>query len=302
MKISENDEPELFLLGIQLLDFAGKQLFETLESHLKPHFGNNWFFDTLVKSHDDKEMAPRDLSVLLVQIVIRNNSNFRLALSNAYFNRQPLTKQYFDHLTDLRVARNEWFHRIIDPITSDEIFDLAETITQIFPVTTSVSKRCLEIINLSTLNSFTIEDFRSVIRRGDESINVVDAPQAEISSTVHNADSQPNSNESYSSPSNFDDAKNAVFPRSTKIGEPYVGSLLPHRYTLKLDGSIIDKRLKLNLFQVLGEPGHAFGKKLLERHPVGGRLRISSDGIIVGYQNEEWVVLGEVKRENWFVL
>jgi len=77
MQISEIDEPGLFLLGVELLDAAGQTLFETLERQLKPLFGEDWFSLTIVKVSEDRELAPRDLSVLLVQIVIRNNARLQ---------------------------------------------------------------------------------------------------------------------------------------------------------------------------------------------------------------------------------
>lgn len=48
MKLTEVEEPALFLLGIELLDTCGQTLFETLERQLKPHFGEDWFSLSLV--------------------------------------------------------------------------------------------------------------------------------------------------------------------------------------------------------------------------------------------------------------
>jgi hypothetical protein len=84
------------------------------------------------------------------------------------------------------------------------------------------------------------------------------------------------------------------------IGDPYTGSLLPQKYTLKLDGSIIDRREGLELKEKLGEKAIEIGKTLLKNHPMGGRLRLSADGTVVGYADEEWVVIGSVDLGNWF--
>ena len=84
------------------------------------------------------------------------------------------------------------------------------------------------------------------------------------------------------------------------IGDPYTGSLLPQKYSLKLDGSIIDRREGVELREKLGEKAVEIGKYLLENHPMGGRLRLSADGIVVGYADEEWVVIGFVDLGNWF--
>jgi hypothetical protein len=84
------------------------------------------------------------------------------------------------------------------------------------------------------------------------------------------------------------------------IGDPYTGSLLPQKYTLKLDGSIIDRREGLELSKKIGQKALQVGKYLLGNHPTGGRLRLSSDGTVVGYQDEEWIVIGKIDLENWF--
>jgi hypothetical protein len=69
------------------------------------------------------------------------------------------------------------------------------------------------------------------------------------------------------------------------IGDPYTGLLMPHKYTLKLDGSIIDRREKLELNKKIGDQAIEIGKSLLKNHPTGGRLRLSADGTVVGYQD-----------------
>ena len=84
------------------------------------------------------------------------------------------------------------------------------------------------------------------------------------------------------------------------IGDPYTGSLLPQKYTLKLDGTIVDRREGLELKEKLGENAIDIGQLLLKNHPSGGRLRISSEGIVVGYEDEEWVVIGSIDLINWF--
>jgi hypothetical protein len=84
------------------------------------------------------------------------------------------------------------------------------------------------------------------------------------------------------------------------IGDPYTGSLLPQKYTLRLDGTIIDRREGVELKDKLGERAIEIGQSLLKHHPTGGRLRLSADGTVVGYEDEEWVVIGSIDLSNWF--
>jgi hypothetical protein len=84
------------------------------------------------------------------------------------------------------------------------------------------------------------------------------------------------------------------------LGDPFTGSLLPQKYTLKLDGTIVDRREGSELKEILGEKAIEIGKSLLASHPSGGRLRLSADGTVVGYDDEEWVVIGKIDLTNWF--
>jgi len=306
MKITELDEPGLFLLGVELLDAAGQTLFSTLEKQLKPLFGDDWFSLTIVKNPEDRELAPRDLSVLLVQIVIRNNNNFRLALRTEYNQGRPHEKSYFELLTDLRITRNEWFHRIINPITSDELKDLCSTIIGIFPSEMPIAVKAKTLHGLLLKENFLAADllrtskYVGVYVTKLEEMEEIRRRELELEEAMLEAHIE-NQNEM------MDEYLRAEAETEIRyiayvpvIGEPYTGSLLPQKYTLKLDGSIIDRREGVELKEKLGERAIEIGKTLLENHPVGGRLRLAADGTVVGYSDEEWVVIGSVDLGNWF--
>jgi len=88
--------------------------------------------------------------------------------------------------------------------------------------------------------------------------------------------------------------------RLIPIREEYVGALLPFLYTLKLDATIIDRKSKQELQTVIGEKAMEVGNRLLATHPSGGRLRISQTGLILGHEEERWVVIGAVSASEWF--
>jgi hypothetical protein len=306
MKISEMDEPGLFLLGVELLDAAGQTLFETLERQLKPLFGEDWFSLTLVKVPEDRELAPRDLSVLLVQIVIRNNSNFRLALRTEYNNGQPHDKNYFDLLTDLRITRNEWFHRIINPITSYELRDLCGIIVGIFPASSAIATKASTLHALLSQESFTAADLLKTSRYVGgyvtklEEIEEERRQEQELEEILLEAHIENQTLIMEEMIQEEIDANRKFDIYRPTVGDPYTGSLLPQKYTLKLDGTIIDRREGIELKDKLGERAIHIGKSLLNNHPMGGRLRLSADGVVVGYTDEEWIVIGSIDLGNWF--
>jgi hypothetical protein len=88
--------------------------------------------------------------------------------------------------------------------------------------------------------------------------------------------------------------------RIVPLREKYDGPLLPTSYTLKLDARIIDRKSKQELKAVIGEKALEVGKRLLTIHPSGGRLRISQNGLVLGYEEDRWVIIGAVSASEWF--
>lgn len=84
------------------------------------------------------------------------------------------------------------------------------------------------------------------------------------------------------------------------IREVYDGTLLPFSYTLKLDATIIDRKNKQELKTKIGDKAIDVGRKLLAIHPSGGRLRISENGLVIGFEKDQWVVIGSVAASEWF--
>jgi len=88
--------------------------------------------------------------------------------------------------------------------------------------------------------------------------------------------------------------------RIVPLREKYDGALFPHSYTLKLDATIIDRKSKQELQAVNGEKAAGVGNRLLAIHPSGGRLRISQTGLVLGFKEERWVIIGAVSASEWF--
>jgi hypothetical protein len=88
--------------------------------------------------------------------------------------------------------------------------------------------------------------------------------------------------------------------RIVPLREKYDGPLLPASYTLKLDARIIDRKSKQELKAVIGEKALDVGKRLLTIHPSGGRLRVSQNGLVLGYEEDRWVIIGAVSASEWF--
>ena len=246
------------------------------------------------------------MSVLLVQIEIRNNNNFRLALRTEYNEGKPHDKIYFEHLTDLRITRNEWFHRIINPITSEELFDLSKTITEVFPPHSQIATKAKKLYDLLSSDEFTAVDLLRTSKYVGGYVSKLEEIQEirrqeqeleEIMIETHIEQQTAIMEEIMHQEIELEARHGSYVP---SIGDPYTGSLLPQKYTLRLDGTIIDRREGVELKDKLGERAIEIGQSLLKHHPKGGRLRLSADGTVVGYEDEEWVVIGSIDLSNWF--
>ncbi len=90
--------------------------------------------------------------------------------------------------------------------------------------------------------------------------------------------------------------------RIVPIREKFDGELLPFSYTLKLDATIIDRKSKQELHAAIGESAIEVANRLLAIHPSGGRLRISQTGLVLGYEEDRWVVIGAVSASQWFAI
>ena len=97
-----------------------------------------------------------------------------------------------------------------------------------------------------------------------------------------------------------------VLPEDTQkivpIREVYDGPVLPFSYTLRLDQTIIDRKSNQELHSVIGEKGKDVARKLLAVHPSGGRLRVTESGLVLGYEEERWVVIGAISASEWFAI
>ena len=78
------------------------------------------------------------------------------------------------------------------------------------------------------------------------------------------------------------------------------GFFTPHRYTLRLNGSIEDRATGDTLSAVKRSAAPRIAKALLEAVPTGGRLRVTVDGHVARFSDGQWVTIGVVTADEWF--
>ena len=84
------------------------------------------------------------------------------------------------------------------------------------------------------------------------------------------------------------------------IGELIEGKFLDFSYILHLSGEIRNRKTNELLSEILPIFAMNLGTVLISRKPSGGRLRVTSDGVLAAYFEDHWGYLGKVNPEQWF--
>jgi hypothetical protein len=137
---------EIFVVGNEILKNFQDDIYNVLETNLKPLWGKNWFDQCVIESSSQAK-SQKDLQGLLRQILFHNNGNFRLALAKGLFQNDKMTKLQLDLLSDIQNQRNLWAHPDEINLSAEQLRRLATNILQFLGQNkTDLSERCDFII------------------------------------------------------------------------------------------------------------------------------------------------------------
>jgi len=137
---------EIFVVGNEILKNFQDDIYNVLEIHLKPLWGDNWFEQCIIESPSQAK-SQKDLQGILRQILFHNNGNFRLALAKGIFKNDKMTKIQLDLLSDIQIQRNLWAHPDEININAEQLRKLASNILKFLgDHKTDLSDRCDFII------------------------------------------------------------------------------------------------------------------------------------------------------------
>lgn len=138
---------EIFVVGNEILKNFQDDIYNVLETNLKPLWGESWFEQCVIESSSQIK-SQKDLQGLLRQILFYNNGNFRLALAKGLFQNDKMTKIQLDVLSDIQNQRNLWAHPDKINLNAQQLRKLATNILQFLGQNkTDLSDRCDFIIN-----------------------------------------------------------------------------------------------------------------------------------------------------------
>ena len=143
---NNNFTNEIFVVGNEILKNFQDDIYNVLETNLKPLWGENWFELCVIESSSQAK-SQKDLQGLLRQILFHNNGNFRLALAKGLFQNDKMTKIQLDLLSDIQNQRNLWAHPDETNLSAEQLRKLATNILQFLGQNkTDLSERCDFII------------------------------------------------------------------------------------------------------------------------------------------------------------
>jgi len=255
-----SDSGQIHLTGLGLINLFASDLLIFIDKHLIESEGNNWLVDNKVKDLKFGEINLKDPSALLKELTRNGQSILRKPI-NLFINKAQL-KDFYDRLEDILDARHKWVHNEV-VLSIDSLENLIITIKKIaWLLELPVIKECDQILAVTKPES-------------DES----------------ELDSKPETRGQESYPEQT--------PSSNSSDEVISEDFLSYSYTLHLSDSIRDLKTA-NLLEDLIPGSKEFGKVLLKQKPSGGRLKITKNGQIAGFQDNAWVFMAKVEPGAWF--
>ena len=119
-----------------------------------------------------------------------------------------------------------------------------------------------------------------------------DLPQVEdpvVASTVSDSDSEWTAK-----------IQEVVSESERAVGELVEEKFMEFSYVLHLTGEIRNRKNNQLLSEVNPEFAASLGTVLIARKPTGGRLRVTSSGILAAYFEDHWGYLAKVSPDQWF--
>ena len=266
-----DQEEQIHQTGIGLINLLGVDLFNSINLELEAVEGVDWLTKYRKSSLVYLNYNFNDPSNLLKELLRVSSSPLRNPIRKVISPKEIVA--FFNRLQVILEDRNDWIHH--NSIFTSE--NLKTLVLNIYPVG--------EKLGLSLVAEC---DFLLSKLDGVEA----DLPQIEdpiVASTNSESDSEWTP-----------EVQKVVSESERAVGELVEDKFLEFSYVLHLTGDIRNRKNN----QLLSEanPGSAasLGTVLIARKPAGGRLRVTSDGILAAYFEDHWGYLAKVSPDQWF--
>ena len=246
-------------------------LLNQIESGLFELYGENW----KRKLEDDdllpKEFNFRDPQAVLKELARNGASQLRFPL-NSRIQREKLAF-FYDGLDDLLGERNAWVHRQLAENLA-ELTDLAKT-------TSNLLMNCkLDFDYLTWIDELMTTEVDNKL--------TIDLISQTSNSIVHD------DSEIETSPNMENDQESEM-----QIGAPVSSRFLAHSYVVEINGDVSDRNTGIKLSEFNSNYQSTL-KVLLSNLKVGSRLRLTQEGQLCSFFEDQWGFLTKINPTEWF--
>ena len=266
-----DQEEQIHQTGIGLINLLGIDFFNSLNLELEATEGVDWLTKYRKSSLVYLNYNFNDPSNLLKELLRVSSSPLRTPLRIAIPPKDIVA--FFNRLQIVLDDRNDWIHH-------NSIFtrgNLKTLILNIYPIGEKLK------LSLVTECDFLLSKLDGV---------EADLPQIEdpiVASTTSKSDSEWTS-----------EIQQVVSESERAVGELIEEKFLEFSYVLHLTGEIRNRKNNQLLSEVNPDLAASLGSVLTARKPAGGRLRVTSSGILAAYFEDHWGYLAKVSPDQWF--
>lgn len=266
-----------------------------INSFMKDKYGAAWFQDLRAENAQYRTFNLKDPAALLKDLSRNGSSQLRQAIHSKV--ERGFQKEFYDDLEGLLGERNAWYHRNL-PETTTALLDLITSIVRSSQkLGLPVVQDCLliqkAILDPSSVAAETSVTASPVVVEIEQPVPIVETIVAPAPAMVEELKETP---EAVLAAEIIEIAGN----ETSNIGDEVVGNLLSHSYVLHTTGEIRNRMSNELLSAVNPQSASALGSFLIARKPSGGRIRITEEGVLCAFFEDQWGYLAKVKPEDWF--
>jgi hypothetical protein len=266
-----DQEGQIHQTGIGLINLLGIDLFDSINKNLEISDGVDWLTKYRKTNLVYLNYNFNDPSNLLKELLRVSTSPLRKPIKEKIEQKQIVA--FFNRLQVILDDRNDWVHHN-STFTRENLKTL---ILNIYPVAEKLGLVMIEECDFLLSKLDGIEP---------------DVPQMDnpiVASTV-----------STTEPELVKGIQEIVSNSDLQVGELIEGKFLDYSYVLHLTGEIRNRKSNELLSELKPNFAVAIGTLMVARKPSGGRLRITSEGIVAAYFEDHWGYIATVTPEQWF--
>jgi hypothetical protein len=266
-----DQEGQIHQTGIGLINLLGIDLFNSVNQSLEISDGLDWLTKYRKTSLVYINYNFNDPSNLLKELLRVSTSPLRKPIKERIKPKEIVA--FFNRLQIVLDDRNDWVHHNSD-FTRENLKTL---ILNIYPISQKLELKMIEECD------FLLSKLDGV----EPDVPQVDDPI--VASTV-----------SATEPELIKGIQEIISKSDLEVGELIEAKFLDFSYVLHLTGEIRNRKSNELLSELKPDFATTIGTLMIARKPSGGRLRITSDGIVAAYFEDHWGYIATVTPEQWF--